>query len=592
MADRRKLQTEIDRCIRTVNDKVEVFEETWEKVQSASNANQKDKYEGDLKKEIKKLQRLRDQIKTWLAGNDAKAQRNILLEKRKLIEIQMERFKVIERETKTKAFSKEGLAAAAKVDPREQEKSECREWLNECVNHLQMQVEQLEAEMAGLNSGKKKKSSKALEKETKINERIARHNFHVSKLEMLMRLLDNDTVEDLDRRIKDSLEEDVNYYISDNQEADFAENEYLYEDFDGLVEEAGNIMKDQTKLKQESEKEEKKKEKLKAAQKKEEQMKEELRAKEAAKKKAEAEAAAAKLKEKQAQAAAVRAKSAPEATTSTPTSTFTAAPQPKLSAGINFAAAAGAAKANEQKAKSPPATASVPQPSWNGGPPGTVLTAPASPGKQGVKPPAGATSPGGASLGPRTMPSPSFAASAGNMPPSSPSQSQIAAQQQQRAQLSQAKPPSADNLIPGDSLAALQLLNVSAQLIPEQQEHARSYTPATPTATPTYYPQHPPPHFSQPSFFANLDTDTLLFVFYYQQGTYQQYLAARELKKQAWRFHKKYLTWFQRHEEPKIITDEFEQGTYVYFDFEAGWCQRKKTDFTFEYRFLEDNDLP
>jgi CCR4-NOT transcription complex subunit 3 len=53
----------------------------------------------------------------------------------------------------------------------------------------------------------------------------------------------------------------------------------------------------------------------------------------------------------------------------------------------------------------------------------------------------------------------------------------------------------------------------------------------------------------------------------YLQGTYQQYLAARELKKQSWRYHKKYNTWFQRHEEPKITTDEYEQGTYVYFDF-------------------------
>lgn len=53
------------------------------------------------------------------------------------------------------------------------------------------------------------------------------------------------------------------------------------------------------------------------------------------------------------------------------------------------------------------------------------------------------------------------------------------------------------------------------------------------------------------------------------QGTYQQYLAARELKKQSWRYHKKYTTWFQRHEEPKITTDEFETGTYVYFDFNA-----------------------
>jgi hypothetical protein len=39
--------------------------------------------------------------------------------------------------------------------------------------------------------------------------------------------------------------------------------------------------------------------------------------------------------------------------------------------------------------------------------------------------------------------------------------------------------------------------------------------------------------------------DTLFFIFYFQTGTLQQYLAARELKRQGWRFHKKYLTWFQ-----------------------------------------------
>lgn len=54
---------------------------------------------------------------------------------------------------------------------------------------------------------------------------------------------------------------------------------------------------------------------------------------------------------------------------------------------------------------------------------------------------------------------------------------------------------------------------------------------------------------------------------YFVQNTYQQYLAAKELKKQSWRFHKKYNTWFQRHEEPKVATDDYEQGTYVYFDF-------------------------
>jgi CCR4-NOT transcription complex subunit 3 len=87
--------------------------------------------------------------------------------------------------------------------------------------------------------------------------------------------------------------------------------------------------------------------------------------------------------------------------------------------------------------------------------------------------------------------------------------------------------------------------------------------------------------------FERFDIDTLFFIFYYQQGTIYQYLAARELKRQSWRFHKKYMTWFQRHEEPRAITDEYEQGTYVYFDFEGTWCQRKKSEFTFEYRFLE-----
>jgi hypothetical protein len=64
--------------------------------------------------------------------------------------------------------------------------------------------------------------------------------------------------------------------------------------------------------------------------------------------------------------------------------------------------------------------------------------------------------------------------------------------------------------------------------------------------------------------------DTLFFIFYFQTGTLQQYLAARALKKQGWRFHKKYLTWFQRHEEPVEAGYQCERGTYVYFDYETG----------------------
>ena len=119
-------------------------------------------------------------------------------------------------------------------------------------------------------------------------------------------------------------------------------------------------------------------------------------------------------------------------------------------------------------------------------------------------------------------------------------------------------------------------------------ERPRHVLPRNPYATPAAFPTQPAAVFDGAAVFARLGTDTLFFVFYYQQGTYQQYLAARELKKQSWRYHKKYMTWFQRHEEPKATTDAFEQGTYVYFDYETGWCQRIKSDFTFEYAYLED----
>lgn len=135
------------------------------------------------------------------------------------------------------------------------------------------------------------------------------------------------------------------------------------------------------------------------------------------------------------------------------------------------------------------------------------------------------------------------------------------------------------------------MLEASSTHMPEIFEGERSYRPKIPAATPSYYPQEPLALFDNLAAFEKLDIDALFYIFYYQQGTYQQYLAAKELKAQAWRYHKKYLTWFQRHEQPKEITDEYEQGTYLYFDYEtgSGWCQRKKTEFRFEYAYLEED---
>eukprot|EP01027_Heterolobosea_sp_BB2_P009377 GEZU01013828.1.p1 GENE.GEZU01013828.1~~GEZU01013828.1.p1 ORF type:complete len:181 (+),score=42.91 GEZU01013828.1:349-891(+) len=141
-----------------------------------------------------------------------------------------------------------------------------------------------------------------------------------------------------------------------------------------------------------------------------------------------------------------------------------------------------------------------------------------------------------------------------------------------------------------DHLGSLHMLETSAASIPAPTdcERQKPYVPMNPYPTPASFPQTPLPIFNDPAIFEKFDTDTLFFIFYYQQGTYQQYLAARELKKQSWRYHKKYLTWFQRHYQPKIATEDYEQGTYVYFDYETGWCQRIKSEFRFEYGYLED----
>eukprot|EP00947_MAST-08B_sp_MAST-8B-sp1_P003796 g3796.t1 len=78
MSNARKLQSEIDKIMKKIAEGVEVFDEIWDKVYSATQQNQKEKYEGDLKKEIKKLQRFRDQVKTWIANNDIKDKKNLL----------------------------------------------------------------------------------------------------------------------------------------------------------------------------------------------------------------------------------------------------------------------------------------------------------------------------------------------------------------------------------------------------------------------------------------------------------------------------------------------------------------------------------
>lgn len=147
-------------------------------------------------------------------------------------------------------------------------------------------------------------------------------------------------------------------------------------------------------------------------------------------------------------------------------------------------------------------------------------------------------------------------------------------------------------------LSTLQLLAASYRNLPcaTDGRRKRKYVPRNPyvhvdTRGNTAYPMQPTRNYEGAEMFEKYDLDTLFFIFYYQQGSYQQHLAAKELKKLSWRYHTKYLTWFQRHEEPRLTASDFERGAYVYFDHDNAWCQRIKSDFTFEYQFLEDEPM-
>merc|ERR1712066_128358 len=104
-----------------VEEGIEEFNNVWDSVHSATHANQREKFEAELKTQIKKLQRDREQIKAWHSDKAIK-DKNALADARKKIEVEMERFKEFERDLKTKTYSKEGLSKSDKVDPYEGER--------------------------------------------------------------------------------------------------------------------------------------------------------------------------------------------------------------------------------------------------------------------------------------------------------------------------------------------------------------------------------------------------------------------------------------------------------------------------------------
>lgn len=234
MADRRRLQGEIDKTLKKVNEGVDAFDDVWQKlvivsrlpVQTATNINQKEKYESELKKEIKKLQRLREQIKTWQSSNEIKDKKP-LLEARKNIEQQMERFKVIERETKQKPYSKDALGGAYKFDPLHKEQDDLREWLQSCSNKLNSKVDELESRLEDLNANKKKRMDKEKIENTKTS--LETHRHYIETLERIGTMLQK---QQLSVKKVQEIKYDIEDFIENSDQPDYSINPDLFEELE------------------------------------------------------------------------------------------------------------------------------------------------------------------------------------------------------------------------------------------------------------------------------------------------------------------------------------------------------------------------
>ncbi|CAL9727614.1 general negative regulator of transcription subunit 5 [Monosporozyma unispora] len=226
----RKLQQDIDKVLKKVKDGVSEFNTIYEKFESIdSNDNQsyKEKLEMDLKREVKKLQKHREQIKLWVSKEDIKDkdQLNNLLASRKTIENKMEIFKSIEKLMKIKQFSKVALSNPnLLVDPNDKEKNESCQFVADCINELQKQLELLETDQ--LDSDDESSNGNNSD-DNDESESIERHEYHINNLENILKLIQND---EMSSSKLNEFKDDILYYVENNSDPDFVEYDTLYQD--------------------------------------------------------------------------------------------------------------------------------------------------------------------------------------------------------------------------------------------------------------------------------------------------------------------------------------------------------------------------
>merc|ERR1711972_1308371 len=143
----------------------------------------------------------------------------------------MQRFKELERELKTKAFSTNALNRDDELELEEAEKIKYQEWLASTIQNLNDQLDQFEADLEIL-ANKRSLSSEDKARQGQFKTLQEQHRWHIKKLEQLLRAVDNDAVDLSDvALVRDS----IDFYVDNNQEPDCYHDETVYDCFD-LVE--------------------------------------------------------------------------------------------------------------------------------------------------------------------------------------------------------------------------------------------------------------------------------------------------------------------------------------------------------------------
>jgi CCR4-NOT transcription complex subunit 3 len=534
---------------------------------------------------------------------------------------QMEKFKAVEKEMKTKAYSKEGLQLASKLDPKDKEKMEMVDFLVHMNEDLERQVETIEAEVESLQAVvKKKKDNSRAERVSELEEAAERHKWHQGKLDLLQRALENGNVE-VDE-VKE-LEDSIRYYVENNGDPDFMEDDTIYDDVNlqeeeaifGMGLDADHVSSQDTQSIQDD------------------TVETDGRSGSLGGKTKPADTASSSIRRSSTQ---LKSPLPALATLHTPlpgvsnssASSMKPAPLPTRIPGepLKYASAAAAAAASDKNGVGiaplpPPPGVSVAQAGLApGGARTSASTSPAYSHPQLAQRPQVSSADSSQLVQSSKSPAPSAsipATPAAEKETLSPAPSSddvnrssrktVAPERVDEEDSESATPPltngesyadddeeesvyhlpsslqdlldsfeatkneiSASSIKPPDE----RMLATSMSTAPDSAdtEAPRHYRPQNPYPyTPSHYPQEPLTIFDDPRLYSRIETDALFYAFYYRQGTYQQYLAAKALKSQSWRFHKQYQTWFQRHEEPKAITDDYEQGTYRFFDYESTW---------------------